>query len=127
MLLTLLFAAGNALPIYLVGGFWSSMINLASSVMCYCVFEYLHWICHCPDHSPVIFKGIRRFHLMHHAYQFDNVKQQNYGFTSATWDIIFETCEPALHSARGTEVLCIPLPVLPLMMHTIISKNFYKD
>ena len=127
MLLTLLFAIGNALPIYFVCGYWSSVINLASSVMCYCSFEYSHWICHCSDKSLMIYKGIRRFHLLHHAYQFESVKQQNYGFTSATWDIIFGTCEPMLQKARGSEVLLIPLPVLPLMLHTLISENFYNN
>jgi len=92
ILLTLLFATGNALPIYYIWGTWPAAINLASSILCYCSFELIHYSCHCVDKKSllgVLMTGPRFFHARHHVLSTDKLNQQNYGFTSATWDILF--------------------------------------
>ena len=65
-----------------------------------------------------VLMGARRFHSLHHS---SNACPKNYGFTSASWDLVFGTCDAA--TKRGWAILWIPIPVLPLLLHKSLERD----
>ena len=107
MEITTVFAVCNFGAMFHVFGWNAALINMASSVFCYLAFEWTHWMSHMPNHRQFC-----EFHINHHR-----SSMQNFGFTSATWDIVFQTCDPKMEK---TWVLMIPFPILPLVVHTFL-------
>lgn len=124
--LTIAFTLGNGIPMYLYFGYWNAWVNFASYVFCYFAFEYVHWNCHCVFVDKKM-EGPRMFHRLHHHPPQDRgnmeVKYKNYGFTSATWDILFGTCDPGTANHRYSYILWIPFPVLPLMAFSWLQRH----
>lgn len=122
ILLTLLFASGNAAPVYFLFGKWAALVNFASYVFCYCSFEYVHWNCHSVAKDRLM-AAPRLFHLLHHAKRSDEDVQQNYGFTSMTWDIIFGTCDRHTLKSAYWPILLLPFPVLPQIIYGLFENS----
>jgi hypothetical protein len=92
---------------------WLGGAGTFIAVVCYGLFEMSHW------HSSLgfIVDGPRRFHLRHQS----SKGTLNFGFTSATWDILFDTCDRAwTMTTFGTLLLLVPVPVLPLMLFEVL-------
>ena len=104
MQITAVFAIINFIFFYRIMGINGALNNLASSIFCYIAFEWTHWQAHKNR------GGFCEFHIMHHR-----ASMYNYGFTCATWDIVFCTCDPKFE--RKTLLLLIPFPVLPLIIN----------
>jgi len=121
ILLTLVFATGNVVPIYFAFGKWLALSNFASSIFCYLLFEWVHYDSH-STHQSRWLKPVRQFHLLHHAVQPDETRrQQNFGFTSATFDLLFGTCDMHTQKSEHSWILMIPFPVLPFLLHSLIK------
>lgn len=95
------------------------MLNYSSFVLCYLLFEYVHWSCH--NNTIEFLKGPRIFHTLHHTKKYDNMNVYNYGFTSASWDIIFNTCDPLTLNKKYSFLLLIPFPVLPMIFVELLN------
>ena len=112
---TISFSAINLTPVYYFFGFETTIVNFSSWIICYFLFEFIHWSCHCmPDNKYL--KGPRVFHILHHTKNYDNPVVQNFGFTSASWDFIFNTCDSHTKNLKYSWILYIPYPVLPLII-----------
>jgi hypothetical protein len=124
IVLTLTFALMNVAPIFWLFGKWVALSNFASSILCYLSFEWVHYDCHSKNGSWLL-QGPRRFHLLHHAVkpEVDANRQQNYGFTSAAFDLAFSTCDGHTQKSAYSFLLWIPFPVVPLVVHNIFNKN----
>lgn len=114
--ITAIFALVNFLFFCRLFGLAGALNNLASSIFCYLAFEWTHWQAHRfgklgETKSPY---GFCEFHIMHHK-----CSKSNFGFTCATWDILFDTCDP--NFKRKTFMLLIPFPILPLIINHYIS------
>jgi sterol desaturase/sphingolipid hydroxylase (fatty acid hydroxylase superfamily) len=83
-------------------GLQTALNTLSSFILCYHVFEYTHWKAHQKHYNKFC-----NFHIMHHG-----ASSTNFGFTSATWDIVFNTCDPKF---KQSWVLLIPFPILPFL------------
>jgi sterol desaturase/sphingolipid hydroxylase (fatty acid hydroxylase superfamily) len=84
------------------------------------MFELVHYNCH-SDSTYDLLSGPRQFHLFHHFVNPNHNNQQNYGFTSATWDLVFGTCDNYTKTSKFLYILLIPLPVFPLIIHKYIN------
>lgn len=112
---TMSFSVVNLTPIYYFLGFKTTLINFSSWIICYFLFEFTHWSCHCmPDNNYL--KGPRIFHIIHHTKDYDNSSVKNFGFTSASWDLLFDTCDLRSKNLNYCWILYIPYPVLPLIV-----------
>lgn len=118
VVITLCFGVINFAAAFAWMGLGFALVHLAGNVVCYSLFEMTHLISH-HHHQVVLLEGPRHFHLRHHA----SKGTVNFGFTSATWDIVFGTCDPSWTMTRwGTLLLLIPLPVLPLVLYKQMVK-----
>lgn len=120
MFMTLFFTIINLFPVYLLMGYRIMMVNFSSYVLCYFAFEYTHWATHRLPNSWLL-KGPILFHSVHHITDYDKTNVKNYGFTSATWDLVFQTCDIHTTKKRYSYLLYIPLPLLPLMIVNILN------
>jgi hypothetical protein len=119
MLLTLVFALGNYLPLHWAFGRATAQSSFVSIVWYYLLFELVHWDCHnLPNYR--LLAGPRLFHTRHHAVPFEE-NACNFGFTSATWDLIFGTCDSQTKQSPHSWILYIPFPVLPLVVFYFVQ------
>jgi sterol desaturase/sphingolipid hydroxylase (fatty acid hydroxylase superfamily) len=95
---------------------WIARAVLASHILCYWCFEWVHYDCHILRSAFLM--GARRFHSLHHS---SYACPKNYGFTSASWDLVFGTCDAA--TKRGWAILWIPIPVLPLLLYNFFCEK----
>jgi len=109
MEVTIIFALLNFYSCFWIFGRWAALTHISSSIICYFLFEYAHW----KSHQPALHTKPRfcLFHMIHHRHDC-----YNFGFTSATWDILFGTCHPG-YPIRSYAILLIPLPLLPLLLN----------
>lgn len=117
---TLLFSFINLTPIYLLFGYNVMLVNFSSFILCYILFEFTHWCCHNLPNSKLL-RGPRLYHLIHHTKNYKSVNIKNYGFTSATWDILFNTCCKSFLNKKYSYLLLIPYPVVPLILVDILE------
>jgi len=104
--LTIALCLCHYLPLTLLWSHEIGMTNVLSQILCYWCFEWIHYDCHVM--RSAFSRGPRRFHTIHHGNT-----GVNYGFTSATWDIVFGTCDDT--HRPWWPILCIPIPLIPLM------------
>jgi len=130
IILTLFFSLLNGILLWFFGNKWLTLLNLASNVLCYHSFEWVHYNCHLTyftkKHNYII-NGPRKFHLLHHSYNPEGKTQHNFGFTSATWDIVFGTCDDNTKKSAWLSILLVPIPVLPLICHNYVNTNYNKN
>jgi len=117
--LTMALAAGHYIPIWLLWGHEIGLANLLSQIICYACFEWVHYDCHVIRSR--LLRGPRRFHTNHHHAN----TGVNYGFTSATWDLVFGTCD-AVHRPWWP-ILCIPIPLFSLCWVGFLINKKYAD
>jgi sterol desaturase/sphingolipid hydroxylase (fatty acid hydroxylase superfamily) len=110
--LTIALAAGHYVPLWLLWGREIGLANLLSQFICYACFEWVHYDCHVIRSR--LLRGPRRFHTIHHGNT-----GVNYGFTSASWDLVFGTCDDT--HRPWWPILCIPLPLFPLLFCCVES------
>lgn len=123
ILLSLVFATGNVVPIYCAFGKWLALSNFASSIFCYMVFEWVHYDSHSTNQNRWL-KPVRQFHLLHHAVQPEETeRQQNFGFTSAAFDLLFGTCDRHTQKSEYVWILMIPFPVVPFLLHEYMTNR----
>jgi sterol desaturase/sphingolipid hydroxylase (fatty acid hydroxylase superfamily) len=91
-------------------GFNYALANTASFIFCYFAFEWTHWKTH-KTQRPAFCE----FHAQHHGHSI-----YNFGFTSATWDIVFQTCNPHF---KTSWILYFPFPIFPLMINALFFHN----
>ena len=120
--MTLLFSLINLYPIHFLFGYKIMMVNFSSFVLCYFSFEYTHWATHCLPNSQLL-KGPIMFHTIHHVTDYDKQNVKNFGFTSATWDLLFNTCDLHTKNKKYNYLLYIPIPIIPLI---IVQKLNYS-
>jgi sterol desaturase/sphingolipid hydroxylase (fatty acid hydroxylase superfamily) len=123
IILTLSFSLINFLPLWFLCNRWLAFANLASNVLCYDLFELVHYNCHTYNKIQFL-SGPKRFHILHHHYNIEDSIQRNYGFTSATWDIVFGTCDKNTLNSKWMPILLIPIPVLPLVLHFFLTYSY---
>lgn len=100
---------------------FSTMVAKASivaNVACYFMFEWAHILCHNETSSTLTAK-IRSHHQLHHSIKGRDV---NFGFTSAAWDIAFGTYASASDHFLGKCILCIPCPVVPMIIYAVLYR-----
>ncbi|KAJ1638101.1 hypothetical protein T492DRAFT_833944 [Pavlovales sp. CCMP2436] len=104
-------AVVNALVYFALFGKSAALASVTGNVICYTAFEWAHAICH-NGHSSRLTRDVRTHHLAHHF-----VKQRpcNFGFTSATWDLVFGTYYSKHPLGAKALVLLCPWPLLPFM------------
>jgi sterol desaturase/sphingolipid hydroxylase (fatty acid hydroxylase superfamily) len=115
IIITVFLGVIHYIPIALYFGTWIACANLVSHIFCYACFEWVHYDSHI--WRSAFLRGPRQFHLLHHK---SMSVTQNYGFTSASWDLIFGTCD--VETMRGWAVLWIPIPVLPFLFYDRLYK-----
>ncbi len=123
---TLLFSCINSIPIYI---FFSKEIlisNYCSNILCYFLFEYTHYYSHINSSINFINKinhfvlsELKLYHRIHHNK--NDIIKKNYGFTSATWDIVFNTINKKYYLKKYWAILCIPYPILPVFFFKILN------
>jgi sterol desaturase/sphingolipid hydroxylase (fatty acid hydroxylase superfamily) len=109
---TLINACLNALAYFVLHSPNAALSSVTGNVMCYAAFEWAHIVCHNGNKSRLT-RGIRTHHLAHHFFA---QRVCNFGFTSATWDLVFGTYyskDPV--GIVKTLVLMCPLPLLPFL------------
>lgn len=115
MFMTLLFSVINLFPVYVLMGYRIMMVNFSSYILCYFAFEYTHWATHCIPNSKIL-RGPILFHSVHHVTDCEKKNVKNFGFTSATWDLVFQTCDVHTMRKKYSFLLYIPIPLLPLII-----------
>ena len=126
IIFTLSFSCINSIPIYILLGKEIMISNYCSNILCYFLFEYTHYYSHINSSNYYINKinnfvlsELKLYHLMHHNKN-DNIKN-NYGFTSASWDIVFNTINKKYYSKSYWLILSIPYPILPVFFFKILN------
>ena len=110
ILFTQSFALINFLFYYKIFTFDVAVINLSSNIYCYLLFEYTHWFSHFSKDKNNLLVNLKSYHKIHH-----NKNNVNYGFTSATWDIIFNSFNDDNMKWKKV-ILIIPYPILPFIL-----------
>jgi sterol desaturase/sphingolipid hydroxylase (fatty acid hydroxylase superfamily) len=118
--ITIGFALFNFEMFVFIFGYSEAFANFICNSICYMLFEFVHWNCHIRN-SYLILRPLRRFHLKHHAISTDSLVQVNYGFTSASWDILFGTADETTRRNIFRWILFIPYPILPFLLVDILS------
>lgn len=118
---TQLFALINFTIYYNIFELEYALINLSSNIYCYLLFEYTHWFSHFSKENKYnILINLKNYHKIHH-----NRNNINYGFTSASWDIIFNTYYNDSYDWKKI-LLIIPYPIIPFILNKN-SKNISSD
>lgn len=119
ILFTSLFGTINILILYIFTDKSTLIINFSGNIICYLLFEYAHYISH--ENKNIYFLNeLKIFHLMHHNKV--NEEYTNFGFTSASWDIIFNTINKKYYNNKYYYILLIPYPVLPFILFKFIKQ-----
>jgi hypothetical protein len=123
IVITMGFALLNFGMFVLALGYSEAFVNFICNSICYMLFEFVHWNCHVDNYYSV-FKSLRSFHLKHHAISTKSSMQVNYGFTSATWDLVFHTADYATKIHTLKWILLIPYPIVPFILVDILPCDF---
>lgn len=125
--LTTMGALANAFMYAIIIDRRAALSSLVGNVICYTLFEWAHMVCH---HGHImctrshLLQGVRRHHNEHHF-----LHECNFGFTSATWDVIFDTQFPRNKSLGGDHWAfrsfhaCCPWPLIPFVITECISRT----
>ena len=112
IIFTQIFALINFIIYYNIFNFNCALVNLSSNIYCYLLFEYTHWFSHFSKENKYnILINLKHYHRIHH-----NKNNINYGFTSASWDIIFNTYYDNNYNWKKM-LLIIPYPIIPFILN----------
>lgn len=108
--ITVLFAFVNGFIWTLLFDVSHALWFLAGVTPCYLAFEYVHACAH--YESPSWMRSVTSHHRRHHI-----KTSVNFGFTSASWDLVFGTYDGAATSLASLYCSLIPFPIIPLACH----------
>ena len=104
--ITIAFALVNTTAFALVTDVVCALWFLVGVTVCYFLFEYVHVCAHTVGVSNTWMSTVTAHHRRHHIRP-----HCNYGFTSATWDILFGTYDGTL-----SPWLLLPIPIIPFLL-----------
>lgn len=108
MEITVAFALANGCVCAILTDVAYALWFMLGNTLCYVVFEYVH-VCAHLESSPWM-ASVTSHHRRHHIRT-----DVNFGFTSATWDVVFGTYDGDT-SLQALWCVMIPYPVIPLAL-----------